>query len=198
MSEAKRATGPSSEGPISFQGRETCGPIILPYGELVPQIHPDAWVAPGAAVTGDVVIGAHSSVWFSAVVRGDLEKVRIGARTNIQDGTIIHVDSDGYPTIIGDDVTIGHAASIHGCTIGDGALIGIGATVLNGAEIGAGAMVAAGSLVPPGKKVPAGMLVMGSPAKEVRALSPEARDEMVEGVEHYVELALGYKNGGGA
>ncbi len=196
MSDAKRAKGPSSEGPTHFQERQTFGPIILPYGELVPQIHPDAWVAPGAVVTGDVVIGAHSSVWFSAVVRGDLEKVRIGARTNIQDGTIIHVDSDGFPTIIGDEVTIGHTAKIHGCTIHDGALIGIGATVLNGAEIGAGAMVAAGSLVPPGKKVPAGMLVMGSPAREVRELSAEARNEMMEGVEHYVELARGYRAGG--
>jgi len=100
------------------------------------------------------------------------------------------------PTLIGDDVTIGHGAMIHGCIIGDGALIGIGATVLNGAEIGAGAMVAAGSLVPPGKKVRPGTLVMGSPAKEIRELSPEARAEVLEGVEHYVELAQGYKNGG--
>jgi len=182
------------EGALS-QFDEKKGPLILPYGELYPRIHPDAWIASTAVIAGDVVIGEQSSIWFGTVIRGDLEKVRVGAGTNIQDLSVVHVDSGGFSVEIGDDVTIGHAAKIHGCTVRDEALIGIGATVLNGAEIGAGAMVAAGSLVPPGMQVPEGVLVMGSPAKVVRTLSEEARREMFEGVRHYVECAQIYKRG---
>jgi carbonic anhydrase/acetyltransferase-like protein (isoleucine patch superfamily) len=175
--------------------------LILPYRsreegtEVFPVIHPEAWIAPMTVVTGDVHIGELSSIWYGTVIRGDLESVRIGARTNIQDLSVIHVDSGGFCVLIGDEVTVGHAAKIHGCTIRDRALIGIGAILLNGCEIGEGAFVAAGSLVPPGKKIPPGMMAMGSPAKVVREVTDAERKEVLEGVQHYVEYSQNYRFG---
>jgi carbonic anhydrase/acetyltransferase-like protein (isoleucine patch superfamily) len=136
-------------------------------------LHESVWVAPGAAVIGDVAIGADSSVFFGSVLRGDVERIQVGERTNIQDQATLHVTEDQYPTILGNEITVGHRAVVHGCRVGDGALIGIGAIVLDGAEIGANALVAAGAVVRPGQVVEPGMLVAGVPAREIRLLEPE-------------------------
>lgn len=137
-----------------------------------PEISRDAFVAVNAQIIGDVKIGAGSSVWYNCVLRGDLNEIRVGENTNIQDGTIIHVDSRNYGTYIGSRVTIGHMALIHACTIEDGAMIGMQATVMDGAVVEAGAFVAAGALVPPGKRIPTGQLWAGSPAKYMRDVRP--------------------------
>lgn len=163
--------------------------IVLPYRGVHPTIQPCAFVAPGAVIVGDVEIGEDASVWYQCVVRGDVNRIRIGARTNLQDGTIVHVTTAKWPTIIGEDVTVGHRAVLHGCQIGAGALIGIGATVLDGAVIGAGAQVAAGALVSPRTEVPPGTLVMGVPARVKRALSDDEIADLRRQAHHYVELA---------
>ena len=164
----------------------------LSFGGIAPTIDSEAWVAPGAIVTGDVHVGAHASLWFGTVVRGDVHHVRIGARTNIQDLCVVHVTRDRFPALIGDDVTVGHHATVHGCRVGDGALIGIGAIVLDGADVGEEALVGAGSVVPPNMKVPAGAVVMGTPARVVRMLGPAERADQREQARHYVELAARY------
>lgn len=166
---------------------------IVPFGDVAPQIANDVFVAPGAAVAGDVEIAAGASVWFNAVVRGDVAPVRIGERTNIQDGAVLHVDT-GAPCLLGREVTVGHGAIVHGAEVGDGALIGMGAIVLSRAKIGAGAIVAAGTLVTEGSIVPAGMLVMGVPARPIRQVSDSERDRAATGVRHYVELAAAYRH----
>jgi len=168
------------------------GPIILAWQGVVPRIAPDAFVAPGAAVIGDVHVGAASSVWFAAVVRGDMFHVRIGARTSIQDGAVLHVRSGECPVLVGDGVTVGHRVVLHGCTVGDGALVGMGAVVLDRAVVGAGAMVAAGAIVPPGMEVPPGMLAIGAPARVKRPLSDEERAMLRASAEKYVELTAQY------
>ena len=142
--------------------------MIVPYKGLVPDIHESAFVEITAVVAGDVVIGANSSVWFHTVVRGDENYIRIGERTNIQDLSVVHITHETAPTVIGSEVTIGHSAVVHGCTIGDHTLIGMGSVVLDKAEIGDNCLVGAGSVVPPGMKVPNNSLVMGVPAKVVR------------------------------
>ncbi len=149
------------------------GPLVLSFGEHVPRIHAEAWIAPGASVIGDVEIGSDSSVWFGSVVRGDVHRVRVGARTNLQDGCVVHVTRDGYPAEIGDEVTVGHRAVVHGCHVEDGALIGIGSIVLDGARVGEDALVGAGAVVTPGTIVPSRTLVLGAPARVVRALDAE-------------------------
>jgi carbonic anhydrase/acetyltransferase-like protein (isoleucine patch superfamily) len=164
----------------------------LRFGTTLPSIHPEAWLAPGASVIGDVHIGPRSSIWFGSVVRGDVHQIRIGAGTNLQDLCVVHVTRDRFPTSIGDEVTVGHHATVHGCRVGDGALIGIGAIVLDGAEVGDEALVAAGSLVPPGMKVAAGTLVMGTPARVVRTLDAAERAEQRARALQYVELAARY------
>ncbi len=146
--------------------------VIVAYDGKRPQLAPTVWLAPGCVVVGDVIIGEGSSVWFQTVVRGDVNSIRIGARTNVQDLSMVHVTSGKHPTVIGDDVTIGHRAVLHGCTVLDRCLIGIGAVVLDGAVVGPDAMVGAGALVPPGFVVPPGTLVLGSPAKVKRELTP--------------------------
>ena len=158
-----------------------------------PRIAPGAWVAPGAVVAGDVEIGADTSVWFGGVVRGDVAPIRIGARSNLQDHCVVHVTKDRFPAWIGDEVTIGHRATVHGCRVGDGALVGIAAVVLDGAEVGEEALVAAGALVPPGAKVPAGHLVMGVPGRVVRPLDDEERRLQRERAREYVRTARGYR-----
>jgi gamma-carbonic anhydrase len=157
-----------------------------------PKIAASAYVDPGAHVIGDVEIGERSSIWPTVVLRGDIEPIRVGAETNIQDGTVVHTDQ-GFPTIIGDRVSVGHAAVLHGCTIEEDSLIGMGARVLNGARIGRGAVVAAGALVPEGMEVPPETLVMGTPAKPRRAVSAEEKVRFQKGVAGYMERGKQYK-----
>ena len=143
------------------------------------------FIAPNAAVIGDVTLHDRSSVWFSCVLRGDAERIVIGAGSNIQDGTVVHAD-EGFPTVIGDNVTVGHNAMIHGCTIGDGSLVGINAVVLNGARIGKGCLVGANALVTEGMVVPDGSMVLGSPAKIKKTFSEEEREILELNAAHYI------------
>lgn len=146
--------------------------LIAPLDGIAPKLHGSSFVAPGAVVIGRVSIGVESSIWYGAVLRGDEEEIRIGDRSNIQDGAVIHTTCGQGPAIIGSDVTVGHRAVLHGCRIGDGAMIGIGAIVLDGAVIEPGAIVAAGAVVAPGKVVASGALWAGCPAREMRAIKP--------------------------
>ena len=170
--------------------------IIRPHGEHVPRIPESAFVAETALIVGDVEIGEQSSVWFGAVVRGDVNRIRIGARTNIQDMTVIHVTGGTHPTTIGDDVTVGHRVVLHGCTVKDRCLVGIGAIVMDGAEIGPDAMVGAGALVPPGMVVPPGTLVVGAPAKVKRELSPDEVAYFRKSAQSYAAYAARYRSEG--
>jgi carbonic anhydrase/acetyltransferase-like protein (isoleucine patch superfamily) len=166
----------------------------LSYLDRNPTLHATVFVAEGARVIGDVEIGEQSSVWFNAVVRGDTATVRIGARTNIQDGAVVHTDT-GRPSTIGDECTIGHNAVIHGCTIGNGCLVGMGAVVLSGAVVGDESLVAAGALVPEGKEFAARSLLVGSPAKPVRTLSDDEVDRLIRrGVQTYLRLTREYSS----
>lgn len=164
------------------------GPI-LPFEGKRPSIHPDAWVAPTAVVIGDVEIGAESSVWYNCVLRGDTNVMRIGARSNIQDGSILHLNAGAEPLLIGDDVTIGHACIIHACTLKDRAFVGMGATVLDRAVIEEGGMLGAGGLLPPGKRIGPNELWMGNPAKLVRVMDAEERARFDRTAPSYVKLA---------
>jgi len=157
-----------------------------------PKIADSAYVDPGAHVIGDVEIGESSSIWPTAVLRGDLEPIRVGAMTNIQDGSLIHTDR-GFPAVIGNRVTVGHAAILHGCIVEDDSLIGIGARVLTGARIGRGAVVAAGALVPEGMEVEPDTLVMGTPAKPRRQVTAEEKARFEMGVAGYAERARQFK-----
>ncbi|OJX73857.1 gamma carbonic anhydrase family protein [Magnetospirillum sp. 64-120] len=147
--------------------------LILPFKGTSPTIADDCFVAPNATVIGDVVIGSGTSVWFGVVIRGDVHEIRIGERTNIQDGTIIHVTEGKLGTYIGSDITIGHGAVLHACTLEDGCFVGMGATILDGVVVESGAMVAAGAVVTPGKRVKKGELWSGNPAKLMRPLKDE-------------------------
>jgi len=162
--------------------------------DKAPHIDDSAWVADSAQVMGEVHMGPGSSVWFGAVVRGDSDVIRIGANTNIQDGSVLHADA-GKPLTIGDNVTVGHMVMLHGCTVGEGSLIGIGAIVLNGAKIGKGCIVGAGALVTEGKEFPDGSMVIGSPAKAVRELTPEQQQGLRASAQHYVENAAQFRAG---
>lgn len=183
-------------------------PIILPYRGIMPRIDPAAFIAPGAVVIGDVEIGAESSVWFGCVVRGDVNKIRIGKRTNIQDGTVIHVASgeqpvsatskiprDGYPTLIGDDVTVGHMALLHACTIESNAFVGMKSAVMDGARVESWGMLAAGALLTAGKTVKSGQLWAGSPAKFWRELSDADRAQFPLRSGQYAALGQEYRKG---
>ncbi len=162
----------------------------------MPRIHPTAYIDDSAQVIGDVEIGESSSVWMTVVIRGDVHHIRIGRRSNVQDGTIVHVMKDTHATVIGDDVTIGHAAVVHGCTIEDRCLIGMGAILLNGARIGSGSIVAAGTLVVEGMQVPPRSLVMGSPGKVKRGLTDAEVDEIQMYADRYVAYRLDYMQAG--
>ena len=157
----------------------------IPYQQIVPEIHPSVYIAQGAMIIGDVNIGEDASVWFNAVLRGDLDQIRVGARTNIQDGTIVHLDQ-GFPCIIGDDVTVGHGCIVHGCTVGDGAMLGMGAIVLTGAKIGERAIVGAGALVREGQEIPPETVAVGIPAKVRRDVSAEDLERIRFGTLDYV------------
>ncbi len=159
-----------------------------------PQVAESAWVADSAQVIGDVVLAEEASVWFGAVIRGDNTRLQIGARTNIQDGAVLHSDV-GKPLTLGDDVTIGHQAMLHGCTVGDGSLIGIQAVVLNGARIGKSCLVGAGAVVTEGKQFEDGWLILGAPAKAVRPLTPEQLDGLARSAAGYVAKARHFRTG---
>jgi carbonic anhydrase/acetyltransferase-like protein (isoleucine patch superfamily) len=158
----------------------------------VPRVAADAYVDDSAQVIGDVEIGAESSVWMNVVIRGDVHRIRIGRRTNVQDGTIVHVMRETHPTTIRDEVTIGHGAIVHGCTIGDRVLVGMGAILLNGVEVASDCIVAAGTLLPEGTKVPQRSLVMGSPGKVRRRLTDEEVASIRGYADNYVRYRLDY------
>ncbi|MGH3147047.1 MAG: gamma carbonic anhydrase family protein [Rubrobacter sp.] len=161
---------------------------LLPHGDAVPKVADSAWVAPGAYVIGDVHLGEESSVWYGAVLRGDTEPIRIGARTNVQDGCVLHADP-GFPAVVGTGCVVGHKAILHGCEIGDNCLIGMNATILNGAKIGEDSIVAAGAVVPENKEFPPRSLIVGVPAKTAREVNEEQTKSITDGVREYVERA---------
>lgn len=163
-------------------------PQILPYRGILPRIHPSAWIAPGAVLVGDIEIGPESSVWYNAVLRADTAPLRIGARTNVQDGTVIHLNA-GEPTTIGDDVTIGHSCIVHACTLENRAFVGMGALVLDRAVIAEGGMVGARALLSPGKRVGPNELWLGAPARLARVMSAEERAGFDRTAAHYVGMA---------
>lgn len=166
--------------------------MILPYAGVHPRIGQRVFVAPGAHVIGDVHLGDEVSIWFGAVIRGDVFHIRIGARSNIQDNSVVHVTTGRHATIIGADVVVGHRAVLHGCTVEDGALIGMGSIVMDRVVVGAGAVVAAGALVTEGTVIPPGMLAMGSPAKVKRPTNDQERAFLTYAPGHYAELAAQY------
>ena len=167
--------------------------IIRAYAGVWPRIHPDAWIAPGAVVVGDVEIGPDSSVWYGSVLRGDVHSVRVGSRSNLQDGCVLHVTRDRFACVVGDEVTVGHRAVVHGCRIGDGALIGIGAIVLDGASVGAGALIGAGAVVTPGTVIPERWVALGIPARPVRELAVGEIAEQRARALAYVDTARGHR-----
>jgi len=168
---------------------------VLRYEGNWPKLGRDVFLAPSATVVGDVEIGDESSIWFGTVVRGDVGWVRIGKRTNIQDLSMVHVTGGRANTTIGDEVTVGHRAILHGCTVKDGCLIGMGAIVMDEASVGEGSLIGAGALVPPSMIVPPGSLVLGVPGKVIRSVRPEEARLGVEGASHYVALSRQYRDG---
>jgi carbonic anhydrase/acetyltransferase-like protein (isoleucine patch superfamily) len=171
---------------------------IIPFGGKSPVIHPSAFIAPGCRIIGDVEIGPDASIWYNCVIRADVNRIRIGARTNIQDGTIVHCDSDkdgsgGYPTIIGDDVLIGHLAMVHGCILRDRAFVGLGAIVMDGCTVEGDAMLAAGAMLTPGKRMASGELWAGRPATFMRQLTDAQLAGMRAGVIGYVRNAKAHQ-----
>jgi carbonic anhydrase/acetyltransferase-like protein (isoleucine patch superfamily) len=160
----------------------------------MPTVHPSAFIAPTAAVMGDVVLEEESSVWYAAVVRGDMAPIRIGAQTNVQDGTVVHVD-EGVPCTVGRRVGVGHRVILHGCAVEDDCLIGMGSIILNGARIGRGSVIAAGAVVPEGMQVPPGSLVMGLPGRIVRSVDAALADRIAATWRHYVQQAQVHRGG---
>lgn len=161
------------------------------YFAQLPDIHPSAWVAPGAALIGHVTLEEEASIWYHTTLRGDINRIHIGPRSNIQDGSVIHLEND-IPTIVGELVTVGHKALLHACTIQDEVLIGMGAIILDGAEIGARSIIGAGAIVTKGKKIPPGSLVLGTPGKVVRQLDLQEQQEIRHWAEKYVTLSRYY------
>jgi carbonic anhydrase/acetyltransferase-like protein (isoleucine patch superfamily) len=167
--------------------------VIAALGDRTPRIDPTAFVVDSAVVIGDVVLGPESSLWFHAVVRGDVERVRIGARSNVQDNATVHVTRGRWPTIVGDGVTVGHAAVLHGCTVGDHCLVGIGAIVLDGVVIEPECLIGAGAVVTPGTRISARSLVLGSPARPVRELSVEEVTRLHQSAASYLDHVRTYR-----
>ena len=170
--------------------------MITPFKSFVPRISPTCFIHQSAQVIGNVEIGAYSSIWCNAVVRGDVNAIRIGQGSNIQDSCVLHVEHELFPLRIGDYVTVGHSAVLHGCAIEDECLIGIGAIVLNGANVGSGSVIAAGTLVPEGVAVPSGSVVMGVPGKVRRAVSQDEQLRFRLNAQHYIDLSKQYNGGG--
>ncbi len=168
----------------------------IPYNGVSPRLHPSVYVAEGARIVGDVEIGEESSVWFNAVVRGDIVPIRIGRRTNVQDGSVLHV-KERFPLTVGDEVTFGHGVMAHGCTIEDLCLLGIGCVLLDGALIGRGSVIAGGAVVPPGMVVPPHSLVAGVPGRVVKDLGPASADANRAFSDGYVQYARRYREQGG-
>ena len=166
---------------------------IRSFQGVRPRLHPSVFVAEGAQVIGDVEIGEDSSVWYNTVLRGDVNRIRIGRRTNIQDLTMLHVHKDTFPCHVGDDVTVGHHAVVHGCTVGNRVLVGIGAILLDGVVIGDDSFIAAGTLLTPGTVVPAGSMVMGAPGKMKRALTSQERQGLLTSAAGYVLNARAHR-----
>lgn len=166
--------------------------VVIPFQGIEPKLAEGVFIASGGVVIGDVELGRDTNVWFNTVIRGDVNRIRIGDRTNIQDNTTVHVTSGTGPTTIGSDVTIGHNCVIHACTIGDQSLIGMGSTILDGAVIESRCFIAAGSVVTPGKVMPSGMMCMGSPAKPVRALNEMELKFLQQSAKDYVKTANAY------
>ncbi len=166
--------------------------MLRPYKGVLPRVHPSAYIDTSAQVIGDVEIGEASSVWMNVVLRGDVHRIRIGQRSNVQDLTIVHVMRDTHATTIGDDVTIGHGAIVHGCTLHDRVLVGMGAILLNGVEVGEDSIIAAGTLLPEGTRIPPRSLVMGSPGKVRRELTDEDVASVLDFANRYVEYRLDY------
>ncbi len=169
--------------------------MIYAYQGKAPRLHESVFLAPGASVIGDVEVGEDASIWFGAIVRGDVNSITIGSRTNIQDGSILHVTNGKWPLHIGSNVTVGHGAILHGCVVQDNCLIGMGARVLDGARIGAFALVAAGSLVLEGEKIPGYSLVAGAPAVVTRSLTAEEIGQIKRSAENYVGYKKTYQDG---
>jgi carbonic anhydrase/acetyltransferase-like protein (isoleucine patch superfamily) len=168
--------------------------MIRPFRGAVPQIAASAYIDPSAQVIGDVAVGERSSVWPNVSIRGDVNSIRIGEESNIQDNTVLHCDPVTFPLVIGNRVTVGHSAVVHGCTVEDESLIGIGAVILNGARIGRGSVIAAGAVVPEGMEIPPGSLAMGIPAKVRREVTADERERFRLNALHYVELGQIYRN----
>jgi carbonic anhydrase/acetyltransferase-like protein (isoleucine patch superfamily) len=166
--------------------------MLIPYKNSLPLVNESNFIAQTAQLIGRITLGEDANVWFGAVIRADVEPITIGARTNVQDNAVVHVSS-GYKTQIGNDVTIGHSAIVHACTVGDRVLIGMGAIVLDGAIIGEETIIGAGALIPPGKIIPPRSMVMGSPGKVVRTLSDNEIAELKASAKHYVSYAKEYK-----
>lgn len=169
--------------------------MLIPFEGKMPKVHETAWLAETAVLVGDVEIGEESSIWYGCVLRGDEMPVRVGKRTNVQDGSILHVENELYPCILGDDVSVGHGAIVHGCEVGNWALIAMGAIVLNNVKVGEGAVVAAGAIVPEGKVIEPGTLWMGAPAKYVRDLNDAERERFRKTPKVYSHLKDRYRNG---
>ena len=167
-------------------------PIILPYRGISPKIAPDAFIAPGAVIIGDVEIGSKANIWFGCVIRGDVQSIRIGEGTNVQDGTVIHVTRGDGPTIIGKGITIGHSALLHACILEDDCFIGMHSTIMDKAVVESGAMVAAAALIAPGKRVPTGQIWAGNPGKFLRNLSEKEAAFIGQSRENYIKLAGDY------
>ncbi|MBI1911690.1 MAG: gamma carbonic anhydrase family protein [Deltaproteobacteria bacterium] len=167
--------------------------MLLAYKGIWPKLHETVFAEESARIIGDVEIGENSTIWFNAVVRGDVHYIRIGSRTNVQDNCTLHVTKDTYPLIIGDDITIGHNVILHGCTIKDRCLIGMGAIVLDNAEIGEDCIIGAGALIKEGMKVPPGSLVVGLPGKVVREITPEEKARIKRSAQNYIEYAKNYR-----
>ena len=166
--------------------------MIKEYKGIEPKIDETAFIAESADVVGQVTIERNANIWYGSVLRGDDNYITVGENTNIQDGSIVHI-SEKFPTIIGNNVTVGHKSIIHGCEIGDNTLIGMGSIVLDGAKVGESTLLGAGSLVPPGKEIPSGVLAMGSPAKVIRELSNEEKENLTNSALKYVKLANNHK-----
>ncbi|MEO3755924.1 gamma carbonic anhydrase family protein [Streptomyces sp. B6B3] len=170
------------------QGQEQ---TIVEFDGVRPAVHDEAWVAPGVTLVGKVEIGPRASVWYGTVMRGDMDRIALGARSNIQDGCVVHTDY-GIPTVVGEGVSVGHRAVLHGCTVGDEVLVGMGAVLLNGCRIGAGSLIAAGTVVLEGTEIPPGSLVAGVPGKIRRELNEEELARVRLNAEHYLALAASH------